>query len=160
MKATELKLNLDYYLGGKRWRLTTKGQGHGWVHTLREVDMETGEFYQDKTTGQYRERNASSRDIQETWADFLVRYPDHVKNQKEMERQREVRQEEMRLAAEFSESLRQRVEESAILFNALGFETEVQQLPVYQGGGYVIQITNPMENQQFLRDLVAKKWGM
>ena len=155
MKATDFKQGQDvrlYWEHNKRFRVTHKGQGHGPVHIVVPVDPVTGELIPDNGEYPNRPRQVNSRAIEETWDQFISRNPNWVQEQKQQEEEKEA-------AERFVEQIEGVVHETAALFEALGFETEVQKT-YGRVGQFEIRITNPTEHQEVLREMVARKWGV
>lgn len=149
MKATDLRVGMHVLLkwhGHNRFAITHLGQGHGNVHRVRQVDVQTGAPGSDS-----HEQACSSRDIEQTWEEFLRQRPDFFKQKAAAEVERASREALM-------EQVKEVADETATLLSALGFEARVVSEMSY--GNLYIRIDNPTENQEMLRDLVAKKWGL
>lgn len=150
MKASEFDLGTDVRIqwgGLGRYRVTKKGQGHGYVHRVTQVDTENGTPMPGAD-----ERVITSRQIIQTWDQFLLGRPNFYK-----ERQEKAAKEAAHAA--LKSVVEEAAGETAALLSALGFEARV--VPSHGNEGmYIIQIENPTENQEFLREAVAKKWGM
>ena len=158
MRANELKVGEEYHVSyhGVRCKMLTVGQGHGPVHTMQELDPVTGNAVPDK--GPFK---ATSREILRTFKTLLVENPNYIDRVVE-QRKREVEQQAEREQQEaFLSMLRGVVDETANLMMALGFEASVHEGARYKGEyPYYIRINNPTENQELLREMVAKKWGV
>lgn len=153
MKATDFQVGThviaDWY-GNNRYKVVHKGQGHGNVHKLRQVDQETGADLPNAD-----EMRVSSRNIRQTWDQFIAQHPNFIANEKAKKQEAESRKTLM-------DEIKNVCEETAGLLNALGFEAKVTDAGYRYGtdAPYVIVIMNPTENQEYLRKQVAEKWGI
>lgn len=151
MKASEFEVGthvLLQYQGNTRWEILHKGTGHGNVHKVRAVDVETG-LPKDNP----QEHWVSSRQITEQWGSFIARNPTHIADMRAREIERVARNSLM-------ESIEEICNETATLLCALGFEAKVVRSGYGKPSPFLIEIVNPTENQAYLRKLVAEKWEL